>query len=251
MLHQERRQRRNPEPPADVGEGHGHEGNPMNASQRRRLLLAAALAAYLLALWVLWPSPVVYPLKIFVVFLHELSHALAAVATGGEVASISLDAREGGATWVRGGSRFITLSAGYLGSLLWGLALLAVARFRPRLARAAVQALGMLTLLATLVYVRGFFGLAFGLLFGFALFAAGRRLQPDSAALLLGILGLTSAVYALLDIRSDILLRPGALSDAALLAQLTGIPAILWGLLWGVVAIAATALMFHRLWRAR
>lgn len=221
----------------------------MNPSERRRLLLITALAAYLVALWVLWPTVFVYPLKIFVVFLHELSHALAAMATGGQVASIRLDAREGGATWVRGGSRFITLSAGYLGSLLWGLLLLAVARWRPRAARAGVQGLGILLLLITVAYVRGAFGILFGLLFGCALFAAGRRLRQDAAVLVLSALGVTSAVYALLDIRSDILLRPGALSDAALLAQLTGIPALVWGVLWGGLALVACGLMLRRIWK--
>ncbi len=42
------------------------------------------------AIWVLWPTPVVYPLKIFVVMLHELSHAIAALATGGHVVRITL-----------------------------------------------------------------------------------------------------------------------------------------------------------------
>jgi len=222
----------------------------MNTSKRRRLLLVAALLGYLVALWALWPTVFVYPLKIFVVFLHELSHALAAVATGGQVASITLDPQEGGTTWVIGGNRFTTLSAGYLGSLLWGLLLLALARFRPRAARPAVQALGILTVLVTIVYVRGIFGVVFGLLFGAALYAAGRRLRQDWAVLLLSALGLTSAVYALLDIRSDILLRPDTHSDAALLAQLTGIPALAWGLLWGALALAACALLLRRVWRS-
>lgn len=223
----------------------------MNQSQRRRLQLIAALAAYLIALWVLWPTIFIYPLKIFVVFLHELSHALAAAATGGQIASINLDPREGGATWVRGGNRFITLSAGYLGSLLWGLLLLAIARSRPRAARTVVQALGVLMILVTIGYVRGWFGMVFGMLFGIALFAAGRRLRPQAAAAVLSVLGVTSAVYALLDIRSDILLQPGAPSDAAMLAQLTGIPAILWGLLWGAIALAACTLMLRRMWSSR
>lgn len=67
------------------------------------------------------------PLKILVVFLHELSHAMTAVFTGGDIISISVSPAEGGEAWTRGGSRFLTLSAGYLGSLLIGLALLWVA----------------------------------------------------------------------------------------------------------------------------
>jgi hypothetical protein len=171
------------------------------------------------------------------------------VATGGEVAAITLDPREGGATWVRGGNRFMVLTAGYLGSLLWGLLLISLARFRPGRARPAVQALGILTVLVTLVYVRNIFGIVFGLLFGGALYAAGRRLNRDAAVLVLSALGLTSALYALLDIRSDILLQPGALSDAALLARLTGIPALAWGVLWGALALTACGLLLRRVWK--
>jgi hypothetical protein len=220
----------------------------MNSGKQRRLLLITGLATYLAVLWIFWPTLLAYPFKIFVVFLHELSHALAAVATGGRVAAITLDPREGGATWVQGGNRFIMLSAGYLGSLLWGLSLLAIARCRPRAARAAVQALGILTLLVTLVYVRNAFGIVFGLLFGGALYAAGRRLRQDAAVVMLSGLGLTSALYALLDIRSDVLLQPGAPSDAALLANLTGIPALAWGVFWGALALVACGLLLRRIW---
>lgn len=220
----------------------------MATLQRRRMLFLAGLGGYLLVLWLLWPTPVVYPLKLFVVFLHELSHALAAIGTGGRVESITLDWREGGETWARGGNAFLMLSAGYLGSLLWGLALLAIARSRPRWARGAVQALGVLTILVTLVYVRGAFGIVFGFLSGVALFLAGRRLRPDGAVILLTALGLTSALYAVLDIRSDIISRPGAPSDAAMLSQLTGVPTLFWGGLWATLAVACCVLMLHRLW---
>ena len=218
-------------------------------SLQPRTRFALALAGYFVVLWILWPTPFAYPFKIFVVFLHELSHALAAVATGGAVAAITLDWREGGATWTLGGNTFVVLSAGYLGSLLWGLALIAVARTRPRWAPGVVQALGMLTVLVTLVYVRSGFGVAFGLVFGAVLFAAGRRLKRDAAVMLLTALGLTSALYALLDIRSDIIQRPGLESDAHMLAELTGIPTLFWGFLWAGLATISSLWLLHRLWR--
>ena len=60
-----------------------------------------------------------------------------------------------------------------------------------------------------------------------------------------------TALYAILDIRSDILSRPGAPSDAAMLAQLTGIPTLFWGFLWSAIALGTCAWLLHRLWRAR
>ena len=59
----------------------------------RRLLLPLGLAA---AALVLWDTFLVYPFRLFVVFLHEISHGLAAVATGGRIVSIGLSFDEGG-----------------------------------------------------------------------------------------------------------------------------------------------------------
>ena len=216
--------------------------------ERRRLLFLAGFAAYFAALWLLWPTLVVYPLKIFVVFLHELSHALAGVLTGGTVERITLDPNQGGATYIRGGSRFLTLSAGYLGSLVWGLGLLLAANARPARARFVLRALAITVLFATLYLVRSWFGVAFGLLFGLVLLVASTRLTAGGTARLLTVLGLTSALYALLDIRADVFARPHLPSDAFMLSQLTGVPTVVWGVVWSVIALVACWRVLRRLY---
>lgn len=224
----------------------------MKPTTRRQLRWAAGLAAWLVALWLLWPTPVLYPLRVFVVLLHELSHAAAAVATGGAVDRITLTPDEGGATWTLGGSSFLTLSAGYLGSLLFGLAMLIAAGSRARVARTALAAMALLITSAMLLLVRGLFGIAFSALAALVLLALAWRAPTSAQRVVLTVLGLTSAVYALLDIRSDVLARPDLPSDAALLAQMTGIPAIIWGLLWFAIGCSLTWLLVRReLRRAR
>src|SRR5690606_12341161 len=42
-------------------------GSAMRPVHKRRLRLTAAFAAYFVTLWLLWETPVVYPLKVFVV----------------------------------------------------------------------------------------------------------------------------------------------------------------------------------------
>ena len=224
-------------------------GQSMSPRARRRLRFVAAFVCYFGAIWLLWPSPVLYPLKLFVVLLHELSHGLAAVITGGSIERIVLLAEEGGATYTRGGSAFITLSAGYLGSLLWGLALMFAARGRPRVVRSTLLALAFLVLAATIAFVRNPFGIAFGIIFGGVLFVAARRLKTAAQAVILAVLGMTSALYALLDIRSDVLDRPHLPSDAYMLGELTGIPTAFWGVFWIALGIAACAVAVTRLYR--
>ena len=62
-------------------------------------------------------------------------------------------------------------------------------------------------------------------------------------------LGLTSALYAILDIKSDILDRPHLRSDAFMLSELTGIPTVAWGAIWIAAALAVTFLLFRRAYR--
>jgi hypothetical protein len=107
----------------------------------------------------LWNTFLVYPFRIFVVFLHEVSHGIAAVLTGGSIESIGLSFDEGGVCRTRGGWPFLILNAGYMGSLLWGALFLVLGERRTR-ARSVIAAIGVFTLLVTVVYVRTLFGFA-------------------------------------------------------------------------------------------
>lgn len=215
----------------------------------RKLRFLAGFAAYFGALWLLWDTPVVYPLKIFVVLLHEVSHAVAAVATGGSIQRIVLDPNQGGATYTLGGSAFLTLSAGYLGSLGWGALMVEASRARRIRSDLVNGAIGGLVVALTVLFVRNLFGIAFGVLFGLGLVTASRKLSVAANTSLLLTLGLTSSLYAILDIKSDILDRPHLESDAHMLADLTGIPTVAWGILWIGVALGVTFLLLRRAYR--
>jgi hypothetical protein len=199
---------------------------------------------------VFWNTWAVYPLKILVVFFHELSHGLAAVITGGEIVRIEVVAQQGGLCVTRGGSRFLTLSAGYLGSLIWGGLILVLAA-RTRADKIISVVLGVILVLVTLLYVRPFgaFGFIFGLVCGAALGAIGVLLSEAINDFLLRLVGLTSCLYAVLDIKSDIIDRPHLRSDAVMLSEVTGIPSLVWGILW--IAIAVIAGMLFLLWACK
>jgi hypothetical protein len=199
----------------------------------------ALLLGLFVVIALLWGTPIVTPLKIFVVLLHEISHGLAAIATGGEVVRLEINAQQGGVAYTRGGSRFVTLTAGYLGSMLWGGLILLLAS-RTKLDRWLSLGIGGFLLLVTLLYVRTTFGFVFALVFSAAMIAMGLLLSERVNDLVLRLIGLTSCLYAILDILDDVLKRPGIGSDADMLAELTGIPSVVWGVLWMAAAIAAT-----------
>lgn len=221
----------------------------MTATTKRKLKFAAGFTAYFAAIWLLWNTPVVYPLKVFVVMLHEISHGLAAIATGGGIQRIELTFDQGGACYCGGGNAFLTLSAGYLGSLAWGAALLLIAVGATKRHRITLMAIGALVAAVTVLYIRKPFGLIFGLVSGVALIAAARKLPPPINRGILTVLGLTSCLYAILDIKSDIIDRPDAHSDAYMLSQMTHIPTVVWGFLWIGVALGVSALLVRRIWR--
>jgi Peptidase M50B-like len=221
----------------------------MTERTHAKLRFLIGFALFFTVLWLLWDTPFVYPLKIFVVLLHEVSHGIAAVATGGSIQRITLDPMQGGACYCPGGNAFITLSAGYLGSLLWGGLLISAARARRIKPEWVNSVIGAMVVVLTLLYVRNGFGFAFGIAFGLAMLLVSRKMGIAINRTLLLTLGLTSALYAILDIKSDILDRPDVHSDAQMLSEITHVPTMVWGVLWISIALAFSAWLLHRAWR--
>lgn len=90
------------------------------------ILRVLALSVLAVLLIFFWQSPVLKPFKLFVVFLHETSHAIATILTGGKLSAISIEWDESGATYAASGKGifFIIAIAGYIGSILWGYMML-------------------------------------------------------------------------------------------------------------------------------
>ncbi len=197
------------------------------------------LIAIFILIVFLWNTPVVYPLKIFVVFMHELSHGLAAIVTGGRIKKIVVVSQQGGHTITIGGSRFWTLTAGYLGSLVWGGLILVLAA-RTHLDKFLSTVIGAGMILISIFYLRNPFGFMFGIAFGGGLVVAGRFLPESVNDWILRVIGLTSCLYAILDIKSDVLDRAYLRSDARMLAELMHTPTVVWGVLWMAIAIIGT-----------
>lgn len=207
----------------------------------QRLIGHWQLITLIVVVFALWNTPIVFPLKILVVFLHELSHGLAAILTGGSIHSISLSMQQGGLATTIGGSRFLILSAGYVGSLLLGVLLLWAA-LRTRSDRAIMAMCGLITLLVAVLYIRDLFPLAFCIATGAGMLAASRYLSEPVNDLILRLIGLTSVIYVPYDIFSDTIARSELRSDARMLAEEFGGATMLWGGLWLVISVVVIVL---------
>lgn len=194
-----------------------------------------ALAA---AVFALWQTPVVLPLKLLVVLFHELSHGVAAVLTGGRIESLTVTPDQGGLAITRGGSRALVLTAGYLGSLVIGLALFAVA-LRSTADRLVLGLLGAVLLGVAALYIRDGFALVFCLAGGGLMLAGARFLPRLGADLVLRVIGLASMIYVPWDILSDTILRAGERSDARMMAEEIGGATVIWGALWLALSVVA------------
>src|SRR5438552_3074829 len=86
--------------------------------QSMALLAAAAIS---IALWFIpFAGVLTYPFRIFVTFIHESGHAIAALLTGNSVESLRISFDASGETYTtRGGllSQVCVASAGYIGSM--------------------------------------------------------------------------------------------------------------------------------------
>jgi hypothetical protein len=94
----------------------------------------------------------------------------------------------------------------------------------------------------SVLFVRTAFGLAYGLLAGAALVLVAWKLPPGASDAVLKVVGVVSCLYAVRDIASDILLRDVPGSDAHALGEITGIPAVAWGVLWAAASVVLAAL---------
>ena len=203
------------------------------------LLIACGLT--ILINYVPMASIALYPIRLFVTFVHESSHALTAILTGGRVSEIVIHPDASGVTLTTGGFEPAIAAAGYLGATAFGAWLLALGR-TPGRARFALLASALISGLATALCVHpwvNLFGFLWGVVITVGLVVARNCLRAASAELLAMFLGVQCAINALLDLRTliELSVYQGQPTDAALMAALTGIPATVWALTWGALAL--------------
>jgi len=186
----------------------------------------------------------VYPFKLFGTFVHEWSHALVTLATGGHVVGLRINPDLSGEEYSAGGWGLAISSAGYLGTACAGAALLLapVRRAGRTLAGigatvAALPLAGTLLQGATFTLTTWFWAVVFALVTA----GVGRRATPRLAGLFQQFLAVELCVTALDALRVLVLLAldaPGTATDATNAAAATHLPAVLWAVLWSIAGCA-------------
>lgn len=217
-----------------------------DARPQARLLLFAALLTIALR-FIPYASLLTYPFRLFVTFIHEGGHALAALVTGNSVESLSVHIDASGLTETLvapGGtlSQMFISSAGYLGAITFGALLLWLIRHR---VKARYILVGSAAIVLTLTLVFGFivpltnlslqpFTVLAGVVISLGLLAAARYLPVRAATFLAGFLAVQCVLNAVFDLQTVALLslNGGAQTDAANMQAATGVPALLWSLIW-------------------
>ena len=217
---------------------------------RRQTLMITLLA--FIAVFVLWNTRelemLVYPLRLFVTYIHEASHALAALITGGQVQSFTVSPNGSGLAITAGGSSALILPAGYLGAALFGSLLFFLSNRAPHWVRGLGISIGGFLILFTALYARpdqtaSLTAFSIGIGFGLVMIMMGWKAPRAINQFVLSTLAVMTALHAVLDLwllignaeagRGDIL------NDAAAFAnEFTPLfPASVVAFIWAVAAV--------------
>jgi hypothetical protein len=226
--------------------------------QAMTLLIAATISIVLS--FIPYAEFLTYPFRIFVTFIHEGGHALAALLTGNSVASLSVATNASGETYTTQGgiiSQVLISSAGYVGSMAFGALLLILIR-KAIAARIVLLSCGILVFTMTMIFgfikplfwVNAWSGIPFTLLAGLLISAGlvliARFASARVATFFVSFLAVQCVLNALFDLKTLFSLSspfgPTVQTDALNMSNATGIPAIFWTIAW--IAFALGILWF-------
>lgn len=211
---------------------------------------AQIMVAVLVVCLICWELPyaklILYPFKLFVTMIHEACHALAARATGGNVAFISIAPDESGLTGTIGGLRPLVIMAGYLGTSIFGGLLIWWGR-NPVEARSVLQTIGCVLLSLTVFYGGGgWFSFISMLIIASAVVLISRKASQRVCHMFLLMVAVITTLEALISIQDLFLISAlsGGATDAKSMEGLTGVPAVVWSILWGLVSLVVLVFAF-------
>jgi Peptidase M50B-like len=188
-------------------------------------------------------SLLVYPLRLFVTFIHEGGHALAALLTLGSVRHLIVYPNASGETLTLGGIAPIIASAGYLTSTAYGASLLILCRNGQNAKPVLIMTAGLILILTALFSVNTF-TLITGIILTAGIILIAIWSSKRVAHFFLSFLAVQCCLNALLDLQTLFLISAttNSHSDARAMQGMTFIPSIIWAIFW--LGISIITLLF-------
>lgn len=226
-----------------------------------QLMLLLIATSITIALWFIpYIGVVTYPIRLFVTFIHEGSHVLAALLTGGSVQSLTIAADGSGVVysvpsgWLGG---LLTSSAGYLGSTAFGVLLLLLIR---KTVSAKKVLFGSAAFIAFMTLFFGIlspmwnafslqvgissiaFTIAAGAVLTVGLFALCKYASERTANFAVAFLAIQCLLNAISDLKTLFFINSplsgiDLQNDATNMANATGLPSFVWVLIWIGISI--------------
>ena len=215
----------------------------------RKTLLIAGFAT-LAGLFIPYLRLVLLPVLYLNTHLHEFSHAIVAKATGAEVMKIIVNTDGSGETPVLGGNLLLIASAGYLGASVFGAMMIAFGSVE-KTARWMLMILSMILMVSMALWVRGDqVGVLACLCWIILLIAMGMFLKGKAAMFACQFLGLQQCLNSFTSLAAllQITAATEAHSDASILQELSGVPAIFWAALWSMMSLALVVWTIRKTW---
>ena len=193
-------------------------------------------------------APLLWPVNLFVTFIHEAGHALAALLTGGQVQGFTVSPNGSGVAVTAGGYPALILPAGYLGAALFGSALFFLTSRNPKWTRGLSVFLGLSIIILTVLYAApdaagNLTANVIGIGFGVAMVALGWLAPRVVNVFLLNTLAILTGLNAVMDL-SYLVRSPDAgigtiMNDAAAFAaEYTPLlPASIIAFIWSGIAV--------------
>ena len=200
------------------------------------------LSIILIISFLFWDTYLVYPIKLFVVLIHEISHAISAILSGGKVISFNIGFDLSGKCETENGNNILIAASGYLGSLLFGL-LIFYSTYNKRIGKWLLIIIALLILITSVSLMQNFSLILLAVLYSVLLFVSAFFLQIRIDSYILKLFGMLSCIYVLFDIKEDILSRNSTISDASILSDLINVPTIVIGLIWLIISLAGIFLI--------
>lgn len=185
----------------------------------RGQILALAVGAFLVV-YVLWQvsaqTNLLYPIRLFVTFVHESGHGLTAILTGGRFDHFQVFDNGAGLAFTAGGSLFLVPQMGYLGAALFGAVLL-YATNRVQRVNVVAGIVGLYFAVSAILFTgSGKVAVFVGAVVAVGLWMLADRVKPWSGTLR-ALSGL-AVVLTLILARSELALMVGIVGGALLIA---------------------------------